>query len=115
MWRLKCRKQAPRNNTLEISYSGSQYHKTRETEIEKETDRQIDRQTAAAAAKGTKKLTEKEKDTGRCFYQSRSSYEKESALARRKRRSEQHRSSLAMVGRCVLLHCDEEEEEDDVR
>lgn len=82
---------------------------------DREGDRQIDRQTAAAAAKGTKKLTEKEKDRGRCFYRSRSSYEKESALARRKRRSEQHRSSLAMVGRCVLLHCDEEEEEDDVR
>jgi hypothetical protein len=84
MWRLKCRKQAPRNNTLEISHSGSQYHTTRETEIEKETDRQ----TAAAAAKGTKKLTEKDKDRGRCFYQSRSSYEKETALARRNRRSE---------------------------
>jgi hypothetical protein len=42
--RLECRKQAPRNNTLEISHSGSQYHKTRETEIEKETDRQTDRQ-----------------------------------------------------------------------
>jgi hypothetical protein len=38
-------------------------------------------------------LTEKEKDRGRCFYQRRSSCEKERALARRKRRSEQHRSS----------------------
>jgi hypothetical protein len=73
MSRLKCRKQAPRNNALEISHSGSQDCKTRETEIEKETDRQ----TAAAAAKGTKKLTEREKDRGRCFYQSRSSCEKE--------------------------------------
>ncbi|CAK9223969.1 unnamed protein product [Sphagnum troendelagicum] len=62
MWRLKCRKQAPRNNTLEISYSGSQYHKTRETEIEKETDRQIDRQTdSSGSSKGNKEVDRKGK------------------------------------------------------
>jgi len=54
MWRLKCRKQAPRNNTLEISYSGSQYHKTRDTEIEKETD-------SSGGSKGNKEVNRKGK------------------------------------------------------
>ncbi len=54
MWRLKCRKQAPRNNTLEISYSGSQYHKTRDTEIEKETD-------SSGGSKGNKEVDRKGK------------------------------------------------------
>jgi hypothetical protein len=83
MSRLKCRKQAPRNNTLEISHSGSQYHKTRATEIEKETDRQTD---SSGSSKGNKEVDRKGKRQRPLFLPEQKQLREGESLGEKKRK-----------------------------